>query len=129
MDDLPNVFEIPEVLRDQANEIRNQYSMSAVGLALAEKLNDIGCDLHIAFHVAVADLRVAAARLAVMACEIEKREPRKDLWMQRAEEDLDQAREWLARMQAESAAEEAADDSADRLAAVEAMMAENGGRK
>lgn len=110
MDEMPNVFEIPEALRDQANEIRNQHNMSAAGLVLAERLNDIGCDLHIAFHVAVADLRVAAARLAVMACEMEKREPRKDLWMQRAEEDLEQAREWLAKMQAESAAEEPASE-------------------
>lgn len=105
-DDLPKVFDIPEPLRERATEIRSKYNMSVAGLGLADQLYELGCELHIAFHVAVADLRVAAARLAVMACEMEKREPRKDLWMQRADEDLDEARAWLARMQAESADEE-----------------------
>ena len=54
--------------------------------------------LDLAFHVTVQDLRVATARLVVMACDIQQRQPRKDLWLRRAQEDLDEALAWLAAM-------------------------------
>lgn len=94
MADLPETFDIPAELRDQAQEIRNRYAM-ALPFQMADELVNAGVALDVAFHIAVGDLRVAAARLAVMACEIQKRQPRRELWLKRAEEDLSDAQEWL----------------------------------
>lgn len=100
MSELPTIFDVPEELRATVNAIRDKYRIQ-LGWQLAEELMAAGLDMHLCFHVAVLEERIAAARLAVMACAIEKREPRRDLFVQRAGEDLDEAQEWLAALQKE----------------------------
>lgn len=97
MTDLPETFDIPVQLREAVEAIRNRYFM-ALAFQMAEELAGAGLKLDLAFHVTVQDLRVATARLVVMACEIQKRQPRRDLWLRRAEEDLAEAQAWLAAM-------------------------------
>lgn len=100
MSELPTIFDVPEELRPAVNAIRDKYR-TQLGWQLAEELMAVGLDLHLCFHIAVLEERTNAARLAVMACAIEKREPRRDLFVQRAGEDLDEAREWFAALQKE----------------------------
>lgn len=100
MTDLPTIFDIPAELRTKVDAIREKYRLQ-LGFQLAEELLEAGLDMHLCFHVAVLEHRVAAARLAVMACAIEKREPRRDLYIARAGEDIDEAKEWLAALQAD----------------------------
>jgi hypothetical protein len=98
--DLPTIFDVPAELRAKVDAIRDKYRLQ-LGFQLAEELLEAGLDMHLCFHVAVLEHRVASARLAVMACAIEKREPRRDLYVAGAGEDIDEAREWLAALQAE----------------------------
>lgn len=100
MSELPTIFDVPPELRAAVDAIRDKYRLQ-LAFQLAEELLEAGLDMHLCFHIAVLEHRVAAARLAVMACAIEKREPRRDLFVLRAGEDIDEAREWLAALQAE----------------------------
>lgn len=100
MDEMPLVFDVPEELRQKVDAIRDKYRMMAA-THMADELLEAGLELHLAMHVCVADLRVSAARMAMLACGVEKREPRRDLWLQRGAEDFDEAKEWFARLKAE----------------------------
>lgn len=94
-------FDLSPELRSRANEITGKYRM-AIATQMAEELVDAGIPMNLAFQITVSELAVSAARVAMMACVgLEKREPRRDLWMKRAEENFDEAREWFANLQAE----------------------------
>ena len=101
---LPETFEIPSDVREAVEAIRDKYRM-AIAFQMADELIDAGLSMELSFHIIIADLRAATARLVWMACAIEKRQPRRDLWIRRAEEDLDIAKEWfdaLPRQEAET---------------------------
>ncbi|MQU93815.1 hypothetical protein [Sinorhizobium meliloti] len=94
-------FDLPPELRSRANEITGKYRM-ALATQMAEELVDAGVPMNLAFQITVGELAVGAARIAMMAClGLEKREPRRDLWMKRAEENFDDAREWFSNLMAE----------------------------
>ncbi|RVQ01986.1 hypothetical protein [Sinorhizobium meliloti] len=94
-------FDLPPELRARANEITGKYRM-ALAMQMAEEMVDAGVPMNLAFQITVGELAVSAARVAMMACVgLEKREPRRDLWMKRAEENFDEAREWFANLQTE----------------------------
>lgn len=93
------VFDVPPALRGRVEEIRNKYRL-ALAMQMAEEMVDAGLDTHLAMHIAVLELRVSAARMAMLACELEKRAPRRDLWLRRAEEDFDEAADWFAQLKA-----------------------------
>jgi hypothetical protein len=104
MSELPETFNLPPELRARADEITTKYRM-ALAMQMAEELVDAGVPMELAFQIIVGELAVAAARVAMLACVgLEKREPRRDLWMKRAEENFDEAREWFAALQNEGAA-------------------------
>jgi hypothetical protein len=104
-EELAVTFDVPPELRAKVDEIIKKYHM-ALPFQMAEELFEAGLETTVVFHIVVRELRVHAARMAVMACEIEKREPRLDLWMQRAEEDIADAKVWLADMQKQEKDEE-----------------------
>ncbi len=94
-------FDLSPGLRSRANEITGKYRM-ALATQMAEELVDAGIPMNLAFQITVGELAVSAARVAMIACVgLEKREPRRDLWMKRAEENFDEAREWFANLQTE----------------------------
>lgn len=96
MSDLAETFNLPPELRRRADEITKKYRMS-LAIQMAEELVDAGVPMELAFQITVGELSVSAARIAMMtALGLEKREPRRDLWMKRAEENFDEAREWFA---------------------------------
>lgn len=109
MGEAPLLIEIPEELKEKVDEIRGKYRLMAAE-QMADELLDAGLELHLAMHVCVFDLRVSAARMAMLGCGVEKREPRRDLWVQRAAEDFDEAKEWFAELMAKGATEEPASD-------------------
>lgn len=100
MDEPPLIIDIPPELKGKVDEILDKYRMLAA-MHMADELLEAGLELHIAMHLCVGQLRVSAARMAMLGCGVEKREPRRDLWLQRAAEDFDQAKEWFAQLMAE----------------------------
>lgn len=95
-----DVLVLPPDLQETVDEIRDRYRLP-LALQMSEELMDAGVEPHIAMHIAAQELRLAAARLVVMACAIEKREPRRELWMKRAGEDFDQACAWMRELDAD----------------------------
>ncbi|MEY9098857.1 hypothetical protein ABIA24_001766 [Sinorhizobium fredii] len=95
MSEPSETFDLPPVVRALADAITQKYRLS-LALQMTEELVDAGVPMPIAFHITVGELCTAAARVAMTACAIEEREPRRDLWIQRSGEVFDDAKHLFA---------------------------------
>ena len=84
-------FTLPPEVAEQAAKLMIEWQKSLM-FGLAEQLQAIGIDVAYAVQIEINTLFSWAARAAMVgAFVIEKREPRRDLWIQATTQDYDEA--------------------------------------